>query len=94
VRNLRIADASVIPVIPDCRILPIYTKWSLTKSSLAAIQNRPVHIIIGMKGHLPGVLRIQPNINLNFFGNDLDILAMREGVRWTYDLLTKGGSVK
>ncbi|CAH0054959.1 unnamed protein product [Clonostachys solani] len=37
---------------------------------------------------------VQPNINLNFFGNDLDILAMREGVRWTYDLLTKGSGFK
>ncbi|KAJ5490177.1 Glucose-methanol-choline oxidoreductase [Penicillium expansum] len=38
--------------------------------------------------------QVQPNINLNFFGNDLDILAMREGVRWTYDLLTKGAGFK
>jgi choline dehydrogenase-like flavoprotein len=37
---------------------------------------------------------IQPNINLNFFGDDLDILAMREGVRWTYDVLTKGKGFK
>ncbi|KAH8651475.1 hypothetical protein BGZ61DRAFT_542061 [Ilyonectria robusta] len=37
---------------------------------------------------------VQPNINLNFFGNDLDILAMREGVRWTYDLLTTGAGFK
>jgi choline dehydrogenase len=37
---------------------------------------------------------IQPNINLNFFGNDLDIMAMREGVRWTYDVLTKGDGFK
>ncbi|CAK7207998.1 hypothetical protein SEUCBS139899_010832 [Sporothrix eucalyptigena] len=37
---------------------------------------------------------VQPNINLNFFGNDLDILAMREGVRWTYDLLTTGTGFK
>jgi choline dehydrogenase len=36
----------------------------------------------------------QPNINLNFFGNDLDILAMREGVRWTYDVLTNGEGMK
>lgn len=36
----------------------------------------------------------QANINLNFFGNDLDILAMREGVRWTYDVLTKGAGIK
>lgn len=36
----------------------------------------------------------QPNINLNFFADDLDILAMREGVRWTYDLLTKGAGFK
>jgi choline dehydrogenase-like flavoprotein len=37
---------------------------------------------------------VQPNINLNFFGNDLDILAMTEGVRWTYDLLTTGAGFK
>ncbi|KAL4886162.1 alcohol oxidase [Aspergillus karnatakaensis] len=37
---------------------------------------------------------VQPNINLNFFGEDLDILAMREGVRWTYDVLTKGNGFK
>jgi choline dehydrogenase len=36
----------------------------------------------------------QANINLNFFGNDLDILAMREGVRWTYDVLTNGEGMK
>lgn len=36
----------------------------------------------------------QPNINLNFFGNDLDILAMREGVKWTYDVLTNGEGMK
>ncbi|CAI7595753.1 unnamed protein product [Penicillium pancosmium] len=38
--------------------------------------------------------QVQPNINLNFFGNDLDILAMREGVRWTYDVLTSGVGFK
>lgn len=37
---------------------------------------------------------VQPNINLNFFGNDLDILAMTEGVRWTYDVLTTGKGFK
>ncbi|KAL4768435.1 choline dehydrogenase [Aspergillus nidulans var. acristatus] len=31
----------------------------------------------------------QPAINLNFFSNDLDIIAMREGIRFSYDLLTK-----
>lgn len=36
----------------------------------------------------------QPNVNLNFFGSDLDIIAMREGVRWTYDVLTKGEGFK
>ncbi|KAE8358628.1 hypothetical protein BDV27DRAFT_137387 [Aspergillus caelatus] len=36
----------------------------------------------------------QPNINLNFFASDLDVLAMREGVRWTYDVLTKGEGFK
>jgi len=37
---------------------------------------------------------VQPNINLNFFGDDLDIIAMREGVRWAYDLLTNGEGFK
>lgn len=37
---------------------------------------------------------MQANINLNFFANDLDILAMREGIRWTYDLLTNGAGFK
>lgn len=36
----------------------------------------------------------QPYINLNFFADDLDVLAMREGVRWTYDVLTKGEGFK
>jgi choline dehydrogenase-like flavoprotein len=29
----------------------------------------------------------QPNINLNFFADDLDIIAMREGIRFSYDVL-------
>ncbi|KAI8313922.1 hypothetical protein K4K59_003762 [Colletotrichum sp. SAR11_240] len=36
----------------------------------------------------------QPNINLNFFANDLDIIAMREGIRFSYDLLKKGDGFK
>ncbi|OKL58553.1 hypothetical protein UA08_06050 [Talaromyces atroroseus] len=32
----------------------------------------------------------QPNININSFANDLDIIAMREGLRFSYDLLLKG----
>lgn len=36
----------------------------------------------------------QADINLNFFSNDLDILAMREGVRWTHDMLTNGEGIK
>ncbi|KAL1863369.1 hypothetical protein Plec18167_008232 [Paecilomyces lecythidis] len=36
----------------------------------------------------------QPNINLNFFANDLDIIAMREGIRFSYDVLTKGEGFK
>ncbi|RDW68785.1 GMC family oxidoreductase [Aspergillus mulundensis] len=31
----------------------------------------------------------QPAINLNFFADDLDIIAMREGIRFSYDMLTK-----
>lgn len=37
---------------------------------------------------------VQPYINLNFFENELDIIAMREGIRFTYDLLTKGAGFK
>lgn len=37
---------------------------------------------------------VQPNINLNFFANDLDIIAMREGIRFSYDVLTKGDGFK
>ncbi|KAF9108970.1 hypothetical protein BGX27_008172 [Mortierella sp. AM989] len=37
---------------------------------------------------------VQPNINLNFFANDLDIIAMREGIRWAYDLLLNGEGFK
>lgn len=29
----------------------------------------------------------QPNINLNFFADELDIMAIRERVRWIYDVL-------
>ncbi|KAF9990985.1 hypothetical protein BGZ75_007168 [Mortierella antarctica] len=36
----------------------------------------------------------QPNINLNFFANEIDIIAMREGIRWTYDLLLNGEGFK
>ncbi|OAA57509.1 glucose-methanol-choline (gmc) oxidoreductase [Niveomyces insectorum RCEF 264] len=37
---------------------------------------------------------VQPNINLNFFADDLDIVAMREGIRFSYDVLTKGEGFK
>lgn len=36
----------------------------------------------------------QPYINLNFLGDDLDIIAMREDIRFTYDVLTKGDGFK
>lgn len=36
----------------------------------------------------------QPYINLNFFADELDIIAMREGIRFTYDVLTKGDGFK
>ncbi|RDA94088.1 hypothetical protein CP533_5335, partial [Ophiocordyceps camponoti-saundersi (nom. inval.)] len=36
----------------------------------------------------------QADINLNFFENDLDIIAMREGIRFTYDVLLKGDGFK
>ncbi|UPL02484.1 hypothetical protein LCI18_013418 [Fusarium solani-melongenae] len=37
---------------------------------------------------------VQPNINLNFFADDLDIIGMREGIRFSYDVLTKGKGFK
>ncbi|GLI79339.1 hypothetical protein PoHVEF18_007669 [Penicillium ochrochloron] len=36
----------------------------------------------------------QANINLNYFSNDLDIIAMREGIRFTYDVLKNGEGFK
>ncbi|RYP35132.1 hypothetical protein DL767_003909 [Monosporascus sp. MG133] len=33
---------------------------------------------------------VQPKINLNFFANDLDILALREGIHWADDVLLSG----
>ncbi|OCK73757.1 GMC oxidoreductase [Lepidopterella palustris CBS 459.81] len=36
----------------------------------------------------------QPNINLNFFSNDLDLVALREGVRFIDDILTNGEGFK
>ncbi|KAL6860925.1 GMC oxidoreductase [Trichoderma novae-zelandiae] len=38
--------------------------------------------------------RAAPSINLNFFQSELDIIAMREGIRFSYDLLTKGDGFK
>lgn len=32
----------------------------------------------------------QPSINLNYFNNDLDIIAIREGIRYAYDVLKNG----
>ncbi|KAF2238240.1 GMC oxidoreductase [Viridothelium virens] len=32
----------------------------------------------------------QANINLNYFNNDLDIIAIREGIRYAYDILKHG----
>ncbi|KAI0549758.1 hypothetical protein F4679DRAFT_545484 [Xylaria curta] len=37
---------------------------------------------------------MQPNINLNFFADELDIIGMREGIRFSYDVLTKGEGFK
>ncbi|OJJ66443.1 hypothetical protein ASPBRDRAFT_35195 [Aspergillus brasiliensis CBS 101740] len=36
----------------------------------------------------------QPNINLNYFNNDLDIVAIREGIRYAYDVLKNGEGFK
>lgn len=37
---------------------------------------------------------MQPNINLNYLSSDLDIIALREGIRLSYDILTKGDGFK
>ncbi|KAK0610581.1 hypothetical protein B0T17DRAFT_499971 [Bombardia bombarda] len=37
---------------------------------------------------------VQPKINLNFFAEDLDIVAMREGVRWVDDVLMTGEGMR
>ncbi|OBG24133.1 glucose-methanol-choline oxidoreductase [Mycobacterium sp. 852002-51057_SCH5723018] len=36
----------------------------------------------------------QPNINLSFLSDELDIIALREGIRFAYDVLTKGDGFK
>ncbi|KAJ6004746.1 hypothetical protein N7540_012545 [Penicillium herquei] len=36
----------------------------------------------------------QANINLNFFNDDLDVIAIREGIRFTYDVLKNGEGFK
>ncbi|GLA79146.1 hypothetical protein AtubIFM55763_002067 [Aspergillus tubingensis] len=36
----------------------------------------------------------QPNINLNYYNNDLDIIAIREGIRYAYDVLKNGEGFK
>ncbi|TAQ85428.1 hypothetical protein B7494_g6251 [Chlorociboria aeruginascens] len=36
----------------------------------------------------------QPNINLNFLANDLDVMALREGVRFVDDILMTGDGMK
>ena len=36
----------------------------------------------------------QPIINLNFFSNDLDIIALREGVKFVDDIIMNGEGMK
>lgn len=36
----------------------------------------------------------QPNINLNYFNNELDIIAVREGIRYAYAILMHGDGFK
>ena len=36
----------------------------------------------------------QPSINLNFFSNDLDIIALRQGIRFIDDILMHGDGMK
>lgn len=37
---------------------------------------------------------VQPNININFFSNELDIIALREGVRFVDNILMNGEGMK
>lgn len=37
---------------------------------------------------------VQPNVNLNFFADDLDIIALRQGVRFVDDILQTGEGFK
>ncbi|SPQ25655.1 44278e40-6c0d-47dd-baf2-662db6900c6d [Thermothielavioides terrestris] len=36
----------------------------------------------------------QPKVNINFFENELDIVALREGIRWVDDILMTGDGMK
>lgn len=36
----------------------------------------------------------QPNVNINFFENRLDLIALRQGVRWVDDVLMNGEGMK
>ena len=36
----------------------------------------------------------QPNINLNFFSHDLDLVALREGIRFVDDIIVNGDGMK
>jgi choline dehydrogenase len=38
--------------------------------------------------------RVHPYINLNFFADDLDLIALREGVRFVDDILMTGDKMK
>ncbi|EGR46073.1 aryl-alcohol oxidase [Trichoderma reesei QM6a] len=51
--------------------------------------SKPGEVTLNSANHMD-----QPNINLNFFESELDIIAMREGIRFSYDLLTKGEGFK
>lgn len=49
----------------------------------------------------PGEVRLrsasyldQPSISLNFFGSDIDLVAMREGVRFVDDIIMNGEAMK
>jgi choline dehydrogenase len=38
--------------------------------------------------------RAPPNVNINFLSDSLDIIALREGVRWIDDILRTGDGMK
>ena len=51
--------------------------------------SKPGHVTLRSANHAD-----PPHINLNFFASDLDLVAMREGVRFVDDILMNGDGMK